>query len=197
VFLSLCYMVIRWVAQLAILRFRSNDFKDLEILVLRHELGTLRRRIPRPVISSTDRPFLTAASRLLARPRWPSFFVTPETLLRWHRRLVARQWAYPGQRGRPPIRRDIRTLVLRLARENPRWGYQRDCRRIEGTWLRGVGHNRSQLASEGRPRSCRPARRNDLARVCASAPAQHARGGLLYSGDALKSAFGGAIDSAG
>jgi hypothetical protein len=91
-------MVIRWVAQLAILRFRSNDFKDLEILVLRHELGTLRRRIPRPVISSTDRPFLTAASRLLARPRWPSFFVTPETLLRWHRRLVARQWAYPGQR---------------------------------------------------------------------------------------------------
>jgi putative transposase len=138
----------RWVAQLAILRFRSNDFKDLEILVLRHELGTLRRRIPRPVISSTDRPFLTAASRLLARPRWPSFFVTPETLLRWHRRLVARQWAYPGQRGRPPIRRDIRTLVLRLARENPRWGYQRDCRRIEGTWLRGVGHHRSQLASE-------------------------------------------------
>ena len=149
-FLSLCYMVIRWVAQLAILRFRSNDFKDLEILVLRHELGTLRRRIPRPVISSTDRPFLTAASRLLARPRWPSFFVTPETLLRWHRRLVARQWAYPGQRGRPPIRRDIRTLVLRLARENPQWGYQRIVGELKGlgfavsattvrNWLRKAG----------------------------------------------------------
>jgi putative transposase len=82
VFLSLCYVVIRWAAQLAILRFRLNHFKDLEILVLRHELGILRRRIARPAISWTDRLFLTAASRLLPRPHWPSFFVTPETLLR-------------------------------------------------------------------------------------------------------------------
>jgi hypothetical protein len=62
--------------------------------VLRHELAILRRRIPRPAISWTDRLFLTAASRLLPRPRWPSFFVTPTTLLRWHRRLVAKRWTY-------------------------------------------------------------------------------------------------------
>src|SRR5216683_2805429 len=67
VFFSLCYEVVRWVAQLAMLRYRSDDFKELEIVVLRHELGILRRRIPRPAISWTDRLFLTAASRLLPR----------------------------------------------------------------------------------------------------------------------------------
>jgi len=103
VFLSLCYVVVRWVAQLAILRFRSNDFKELEIVVLRHELAILRRRISRPVISWSDRLLLTAASRLRPRPRWPLFFVTPTTLLRWHRRLVAKRWTYPRRPGRPAI----------------------------------------------------------------------------------------------
>jgi putative transposase len=121
VVLSLSYVVVRWVAQLAVLRFRSNDFKHLEILVLRHELAILRRRIPRPTISWSDRLLLTAASRLLPRPRWPSFCVTPTTLLRWHRRLVAKRWTYPRRLGRPAIRRDIRALVVRLAQENPRW----------------------------------------------------------------------------
>jgi putative transposase len=150
VFLSLCYTAIRWVAQLAVLRFRSNDFKELEILVLRHELTILRRRIPRPAIAWTDRLFLTAASRLLPRPRWPSFFVAPTTLLRWHRRLVARRWSYPCRLGRPGIRREIRALVLRLARENPRWGYQRIVGELKGlgvvvsattvrAWLRKAG----------------------------------------------------------
>ena len=113
VFFSLCYVVVRWVARLAMLRYRSDDFKELEIVVLRHELAILRRRIPRPAISWTDRLFLTAASRLLPRPRWPSFFVTPTTLLRWHRRLVSKRWAYWRRIGRPAIRRDIRALVLR------------------------------------------------------------------------------------
>jgi len=150
VFLSLCYAVVRWVGRLAVLRFRSNDFKDLEILVLRHELSILRRRIPRPTISWTDRLLLTAASRLLPRPRWPSFFVTPATLLRWHRRMVAKRWTYPRRLGRPPIRRDIRALVLRLAQENPRWGYQRIVGELKGlgfvvsattvrAWLRKSG----------------------------------------------------------
>lgn len=148
--LSLSYVVARWVAQLAVLRFRTNDFKDLEILVLRHEVAILRRRIQRPAISWTDRLVLTAASRILPRRRWPSFFVTPTTLLRWHRRLVAKRWTYPRRLGRPAIRRDIRALVLRLAQENPRWGYQRIVGELKGLgfvvsattvreWLRKAG----------------------------------------------------------
>src|SRR5207249_12265780 len=100
---------------------------EVELLVLRHELGILRRRISRPRFRRRDRMFLAAASRLLERSSWRSFLVTPQTLLRWHRRLVRRKWTYrrtPGP-GRPPITSDVRDLVIRLAKENPRWGYQR------------------------------------------------------------------------
>ena len=133
-FWSFCYVVLRRVLQLAALRLRSEEFKELEIVVLRHELAVLRRQVSRPELSPADRAFLAAASRLLPRARWRSFVVTPTTLLRWHRRLVAKRWTYPGRAGRPPIERETRALVLRLARENPRWGYQR----IVGE-LRGLG----------------------------------------------------------
>ena len=124
-FWSFCYLVFRCVLQLVSLRPRSEDFKELEIVVLRHELSVLRRQARRPQLTTTDRVFLAAASRLLPRANWRSFFVTPTTLLRWHRRLVVRRWTYGGRIGRPPIGGEIRALVLRLARENPRWGYQR------------------------------------------------------------------------
>ena len=124
-FWSLCYLMVQRLLKLAALRFRSDEFKELEIVVLRHELGVLRRQLGRPELSPSDRVFLSAASRLLPRARWRSFVVTPTTLLRWHRRLVARRWKYPSRVGRPPISEEMRELVLRLARENPRWGYQR------------------------------------------------------------------------
>jgi putative transposase len=100
--------------------------------VLWHELGILRRRTRRPAMTWTDWVFLGAASRLLPRARWRSFIVTPATLLRWHRRLVAKRWTYARQPERPPIRREVRALVLRLARDNPRWGYQRIAGELKG-----------------------------------------------------------------
>jgi hypothetical protein len=79
VFVSLCYLMLRWLLQLVALRVRSHEWKELEIVVLRHELAILRRQTPRPPITALDRILLAAASRLLTRARWPSFIVTPST----------------------------------------------------------------------------------------------------------------------
>ena len=92
--LPILYVVLQRVLQLFGLLWRSTDFKELEILVLRHELAVLRRHVARPALRPADRLFLAAASRLLPRVRWSSFLVTPATLLRWHRRLVAKRWTY-------------------------------------------------------------------------------------------------------
>jgi hypothetical protein len=102
-FWSLGYLALRCLLQLVLLRPRSEGFKELEIVVLRHELSVLRRQADRPQLRPSDRLLLAAASRLLPRARWGSFLVTPNTLLRWHRRLVARRWTYAGRAGRPPV----------------------------------------------------------------------------------------------
>jgi putative transposase len=100
--------------------------KELEIIVPRHELGILRRQVGRPRFEPRDRLMLAALSRVAPRRSWSAFPVRPETLLRWHRRLVARRWTYPPRRpGRPPLKRDVRELIVRLARENTSWGYVR------------------------------------------------------------------------
>jgi putative transposase len=129
----LAYLAMCRSVQLLVLLARGDAAKDLEILVLRHQLTVLRRQIPHPKLKPADRALLAAVSRVLPRSRWSSFFVRPETLLRWHRRLVAGAWTYPHrQTGRPPLDQDVQQLIIRLARENPTWGYQR----IKGELLR-------------------------------------------------------------
>ena len=174
-FLSLCFRALRWILQLAALRVRSDEFKDLEIVVLRHELAILRRRIRRPPMTWTDRIFLTAASRLRSRAQWRSFMVTPATLRRGHRRLVAKRWTFVRRPGRPAIRREIRAFVLRLARENPRWGYQRIVGELKGLSMVVSATTVRDVASRRGSRASRHARRDDVARVCADASAKHAR----------------------
>ena len=100
--------------------------KDAEILVLRQQLAVLRRQVARPRFSWSDRALIAALARLVPRGRWAAFLVTPETILRWHRALVRRRWTYPDRRpGRPPLPETTVALIVRLARENQRWGYLR------------------------------------------------------------------------
>jgi hypothetical protein len=120
------------VFQLIVLWFRSRDVSALEIVVLRHEVAVLRRQTARPRLTIADRVLLAAASRVLPRAFWASFFVKPATLLEWHRRLVARRWTYRHRAGRKPTRHEVRQLILRMARENPRWGYQRIVGELKG-----------------------------------------------------------------
>jgi hypothetical protein len=108
-----------------VLRGRCDRSKDAEILVLRHQLAVLQRQIPRPRFEPDDRAILAALARVGSRDRSSSFVVTPATLLRWHRRLLAKRWTYPHRPGRPSTATETRQLVLRLAHENPNWGYRR------------------------------------------------------------------------
>jgi putative transposase len=134
---SLPYLLFRRALAVAALRFRSRESKELEIAVLRHELAVLRRQVARPRLDESGRVFLAAASRLLSGASRPSFFVRPETLLGWHRHLVRRRWTYAGrQPGRPSVPADTRELVLRPARENLRWGYQRIVGELAGVGVR-------------------------------------------------------------
>ena len=109
------------------MRGRRSEFaKDVELLVLRHQLVVLGRQQPRPSFRAADRAFLAALGRMLPPRGRHALIVTPRTLLRWHRQLVRRGWTQPQRSGgRPPVERRVRELVLRLARENPRWGYPR------------------------------------------------------------------------
>jgi putative transposase len=133
--LRLLYLMFCRLAEWLTLLAASTAAKDVEILVLRHENAVLRRANPRPRLDWADRATLSALIRLLPRALKMHRLVTPATVLRWHRRLVARHWTYPNRPGRPPIDPAIAAVVEQMARDNPGWGYQR----IQGE-LRGLGH---------------------------------------------------------
>jgi putative transposase len=126
VLVSFVYVVACRLFALVLLLARGDRSKELELLVLRHELSILRRQTRRPQLTESDRLLLAALSRVIPRRSWRAFLVTPETLLRWHRRMVAWRWTYPHRRpGRPAVDQEVRRLILRLARENSHWGYVR------------------------------------------------------------------------
>jgi putative transposase len=157
--------VLSWLALFA----RSSASKDAEILALRHEVGVLRRNNPRPRLSWPDRAVLGGLARMLPRALRAHRIVTPTTLLRWHRRLIAARWRQPKPPGRPPIGDELVAFILRLARENRSWGVVR----IQGE-LRRLGHRvaastiRKVLRAGGVPPSTR---RDDTWRTFLRAPA--------------------------
>jgi putative transposase len=160
---------------------RGLDVKDLELLILRHELEVLRRQVARPKLRSADRALLRAAACHLPRPLRGARLVTPRTPLRWHRALVRRTWRQsPSQRGRPPVPAEGRAVVLRLARENPRWGHRRISAELArlGLWV-SPSTVRRLLARAGLV----PAPRefgSGVARVPARSGGEHRRLRLLH-----------------
>jgi putative transposase len=126
VWLSFLYRLARRVLETICVHQMEAVAKDAEILVLRHQLAVLRRQVARPRFTWSDRALVALLARLVPRERWAAFLVTPKTVLAWHRALVRRRWTYPHARpGRPALSEGTVDLIVRLAKENPRWGYLR------------------------------------------------------------------------
>jgi putative transposase len=157
VLFAIVYVLLRRLVQL-IAGSSSHLTSDVEVVVLRHQLKVLKRQVGRPRLRRRDRLFMAAISGALPRARWSSFVVSPQTLLRWHRDLVRRKWTYARRSagGRPPISQEVRELILRMGRENPRWG----CLRIKGELLKlGVRVSATKIRTLLRGRGLGPAPR--------------------------------------
>jgi hypothetical protein len=122
---SFLFLAVRALLGALVRSRRGLSVKDVELLVLRHELEILRRQVARPKLAMADRALLAAAACHLPRASRGLLLVTPRTVLRWHQAMVRRKWRQPLGRVGPPLSAEIREVALRLARENPRWGHRR------------------------------------------------------------------------
>jgi len=154
--LSFLYIALVRLLQLVRLSRRPQQDLAVEVVMLRHDVGVLRRQVTRPALQPSDRAVLAGLSRCISVARRGRLFVRPETLLRWHRDLVRRHWTRPSRRpGRPALPAGTVSVVLRLATENPTWGY----RRVQGERARmGVKLALDGMGStpQARYRSCPP-----------------------------------------
>jgi putative transposase len=166
---------------------RGREFaKDVELLVLRHQLVVLGRQQRRPSLRPADRAFFAALTRVLPQPRRRGLIVTPQTLLRWHRELVTRKWTQPRRSpGRPAVDDRIRQLVLRFARENPGWGYPRIAGESLKLGLRVAPSTVRRILASQPSWARAEALGTQLAAVPAPAGRNHARLRLLHRRDAL------------
>ncbi len=157
---ALVYLLLRRVLRL--IASSSNELMDIEVelVVLRHQLRVLKRQVGRPRLRRLDRLFMAAIARVLPRARWSSLVVSPQTLLRWHRELVRRKWTFARRSagGRPPISNEVRGLILRMGRDNPRWG----CIRIRGELAKlGIRVSATKIRTLLRANGLGPAPRRD------------------------------------
>src|SRR6266700_7144888 len=164
---SFLYLALRALLGALVRSRRGLHAKDVELLVLRDELEILRRQVVRPELRMVDRALLAGAACHLPRSSRGALLVTPRTLLRWHQRLVRRKWRQaPGQRERPSLPAEVRELVLRLARENPRWGHRRICGELAKLGFRvsptGIRRLLAEAKLEPAPRRTGPSWRGFL-----------------------------------
>src|SRR5438477_4789151 len=170
---SFLYLAVRALLGALVRSRRGLHVKDVELLVLRHELEIWRRQVVRPELRTVDRALLAAAACHLPRSSRSVLLVTPRTLLRWHQALVRRKWRQAsGQRGRPSLPAEVRELALRLAPENPRWGHRRICGELAKLGFRGSRTSIRRLLAQARlepaPRRSGPSWREFLHAQAAS-----------------------------
>ena len=155
--LSFLYRFVHRVLKAIRIHQMDEVAKDAEILVLRHQLAVLQRQAGRPRLTWSDRAIVSALARFVPRERWSAFLVTPETILRWHRALVRRRWTFPHRsHGRPALAHETVELIVRLARENPRWGYLRIAGELKKV---GIAVSKTSVASVLRRHRLPPAPR--------------------------------------